>query len=384
MNLFGDDTPEDDSFDESQNQGVAVTASEGLVHPRMMNFCLGHEQAEKKLLAMHARGQVPHGLMFCGPKGIGKSTMAYRFARFLLKNKPSDPGQGGFFETETAVAETLDVSPGDPVARRVASGGHSDLLSAERGYDAAKNRTREILDVAEIRKVPGFLRMTAAEGGWRVVIIDDADTMNRNAQNALLKILEEPPANALLILIAHRPGALIPTIRSRVQSMTFQPLAEDIMEDLLQRSGLEASPAELQALIQLSDGRIGKALQLSQESGLETFGKMLSAFETYPAWDWTGLHRLADDLGGIGRDNDFKSFQEILRWVFARLATAKARGQGIPATALSRTAFESILKNSSLEQLLKICENLEGHFNKVNAANLDKRQAVLGAFSLIA
>ena len=382
MDLFG----EEPTIEENPAPGSIAPdeAPEEFGHPRTMQFCLGHGTVEKKLLENFNADRLPHGLIFSGPKGIGKATMAYRFAKFLLKHGATNPNQEALFGDDDAPAPaTFDISPDEQAARLVTSGGHPDLMSVERIYDAAKNRYKAGVEVAEIRKVAPFLRMTAADGGWRVVIIDDADTMNRNAQNALLKILEEPPKNTILILVAHRLGTLIPTIRSRTQFIHFRPLPQDILQELLTRKGQGFNVEELDTFTHLSSGSFGKILQYVEEGGLDTLEKIISIFQSYPDWDWPEIHIIADSLGGKGQDQEFQNFQELLQWVFAQLTLAKARGQGIQSAKLNIEVFQSLLKNSSLERLLKICENLHSHFNRANVANLDKRQAVLGAFSLI-
>ena len=118
----------------------------------------------------------------------------------------------------------LAVSPESGVFRRVAAGGHADLLTVERAFDPRRKRLRNEIVVDDVREIGTFLHLTAAEGGWRVVIVDGADAMNRNAGNALLKILEEPPQRALLLIVAHSPGRLLPTIRSRCRQMKLSPL----------------------------------------------------------------------------------------------------------------------------------------------------------------
>ncbi|MCB1563572.1 MAG: DNA polymerase III subunit delta' [Alphaproteobacteria bacterium] len=359
-------------------------------HPRIMNFCLGHEGVEAELLSLHARGQVPHAMIFAGPEGIGKATMAYRFTRFLFKNPPQDPDQGGLFGApeEVPPPENMDVAPDDPVFRRVASGGHPDLLTIERPYDPVKDKVQAALPVSEIRKAAPFLRMKAAEGGWRIVVIDDADTMNRSAQNALLKILEEPPDHTVLILIAHRPGALIPTIRSRSRLIRFQPPGPDILRTLLQKQGAEGSGSaqgpEMEMLLHIAGGSFGRALTALESNGADMFARLAGILETYPHWRWPDLHVLAEELGRAGKDSEqgYRNFQDFMLWTFRSLSVAKARGEEDGALADIK-AFRLILQKSSLESLLKICEKLEEHFRSVENANLDKRMGVLGAFSIV-
>jgi DNA polymerase-3 subunit delta' len=393
MDLFGaPEAPQpepDEQFREDGEPGLAPDLPEAFGHPRTMSFCLGHEAVEAGLLSLHAREQVPHAMIFAGPEGIGKATMAYRFARFLFKNPPLDVDQGGLFGApeEAPPPESMDVAPDDPVFRRVASGGHPDMLMIERPYDPVKDKLQAALPVSEIRKAAPFLRMKAAEGGWRVVIIDDADTMNRNAQNALLKILEEPPDHAALILIAHRPGALIPTIRSRARLIRFQPPGPDVLRTLLLKQGIDENAIqgqEMDALLHIAGGSFGRALTYIESGGGEMFTRLTGLLEACPDWRWPDLHVLAEELGRAGKDSEqgYRNFQDFMLWTFRGLSVAKARGDEGGALP-DIPAFRPILQKSSLESLLKICEKLEEHFRSVENANLDKRMGVLGAFSII-
>ena len=384
MDLFGESESEEivETVDEATE---GTPEPEGLCAPRQMALCMGHDSVEAGILDQFKADRMPHGIVLSGPKGIGKATFAYRLARFLLKQRATDPNQDALFAEETPEITGMDVAPEDTIFRQVASGGHADLLTIERAYDAAKDEYKGSVAVDDIRKVNPFLHMTAAhEGGWRVVIIDDADTMNRNAQNALLKILEEPPANTVLILVCHRLGAMIPTIRSRTHTLSFQPLSKDVFEQLLQIQGYNLDEAQLDTLYHLSEGSIGQALDNIEQGGLDTLAQILGLFENYPQWTWPEIHVLADQLARNGRDQSYKSFATLLPWVFSQMILAKARGQGIASAALHIESIENLHRQSSLESLLKICENLKSHFSRVERSNLDKRQAVLGAFSIIA
>ncbi len=372
MDLFGDIAPPATTEDTATPPPLQELPM--FEHPRTMPFCIGHDALETQLLELYKSGRMPHGLVFSGIKGIGKATLAYRLSRFLLKHG---------LTTETP-PETLDVGQDDASFRRVASGGDPDFLTIECAYDEAKNRYKDSVDVAEIRRVEPFLRRTASGGGWRVVIIDDADTMKRSAQNALLKILEEPPKNTVIILIAHRIGALISTIRSRTRTLHFNPLKAQDIQTLLLKKGVGAPPEEMDILIGLCEGSFGRALDTIDSAGLETLAKILEALEGHPNWNWPHLHRLADDLARAGADKAYESFETLLPWMMAQLCRTKARGGETGNPILHKPVFETLLRQSSLEHLLKTCENLSAHFGKIRYANLDKRQGVLGAFSIIA
>ncbi len=379
MDLFGSDIEEEmDDIEEDAAEGGAIRENP-FSHPRAMIFCTGHDAVEKNLLELYYSGRMPHAFVFSGPQGIGKATMAYRFARFLLKNgikESGQSGQSGLFGDEP-MAASLDVGPHDPVFRRMASGGHADFFSAEKKFDEAKGAFKDALDVEEIRKIAPFLRLTSSEGGWRAVIVDDADSMTRSAQNALLKILEEPPKNSVLILVTHRAGALVPTIRSRSRLVNFSALDHAAMKELLNKFNADLSNREMETLVNLSEGSFGRALHYIEGNAVATLGALMALMENSPDWKWLELHKLADTLSGAGSDHAYQTFQELMQWIMRQSARSRARGIAGPAQ------LKGFLKNSSLEQILKICENLESHFGRSDTANLDRRQTILGAFSLI-
>ena len=200
MSLFGD---EELLVEDDPAPVVEHHDPEKLNDPQSMSFCLGHEAQEKLFLDLFEQNAMPHAMIFSGSKGIGKSTMAFRLARFLFKYGHKNQEEESLFGGEELGQNftSLDIPDHDPVFSRVASGGHADFLHIRRHYDATKGKLDATLKVEALRTIEPFLRKTSSDGGWRVVIVDDADTMNRNAQNAILKILEEPPQNVLIILI---------------------------------------------------------------------------------------------------------------------------------------------------------------------------------------
>lgn len=383
MDLFGE--PEA-PVENTPEPAIAIEEPEveAFGHPRLMNTLQGHASLEKRLIELFNTGRMPHGLIFAGPKGIGKATMAYRLARFILKYGSNDPNQDSLFgdgASETPDHFSMDTE--DRIFRQVSSGGHPDLLTIERAYDAANNKTANSVAVADVRRVAPFLRMTSSEGGWRVVIIDDADTMNRNAQNALLKILEEPPEQTLIILVTHRLGTLIPTIRSRTQVLNFQaPSTEDFRAILAPKA---LSPQDMDTIHAITQGSIGAALGYIENDELENLSRLVGLFEQYPNWAWPDIHKLGDELSRAGQERRYQSFVHLILWIFQQMVASKARGHTqISLSSLQSPSFEMLLKQSSLESLLETCENLQDHFSQVERANLDKRQAVLSAFSIIA
>ena len=222
---------------------------------------------------------------FAGPRGIGKATLAYRFARFVLAGGEGDGGDG------------LAMAPEHAVFRRIAAGGHSDLAVIERGL-GDRGRLRAEIVVDDVRKANAFLSLTAGEGGWRVVIVDAADEMNRNAANALLKRLEEPPSRVLFLLVSHAPSRVPATLRSRCRLLTLSPLPAPALDGLLADAMPTLPPAERNVLGLLAEGSPGRAAALAEQGGVALYRRLIALVGALPTLDVRPLHQLADGLGG--------------------------------------------------------------------------------------
>ncbi len=225
----------------------------GCPAPRESYDLFGHENAERAFADACETGRVHHAWMLSGPRGIGKATLAYRMARRLLGAR-ADTAHG-----------LLGADPQDPVCQRIAACSHGNLLVLRRPYDERGKRWRAQITVDEARRLPGFFERTAAEGGWRVCIIDAADEMNTSAANAILKILEEPPQRAMLVLVAHAPGRLPATIRSRCRQLQLRPLEQGACRALALSLGANEKDAELAA--RLSGGSPARALAIAKANG---------------------------------------------------------------------------------------------------------------------
>src|SRR3954452_6878723 len=205
--------------------------------PRATADLVGHAAAEAGLLKARESGRLAHGWLITGPPGIGKATLAFRFARFVLAG---GAGEGALFGAMPASSLAL---PADhPVFRQVAAAGHPDLLTIERLADEKSGKLKTSIAVEQVRKIADFLHLTAGAGGWRVVIVDTVDDLNANAANAMLKILEEPTRRALLLLVCNAPGGVLPTIRSRCRRLDLAPLAETEIDALLARLRPDLEP----------------------------------------------------------------------------------------------------------------------------------------------
>lgn len=336
--------------------------------PRKNPLLCGHETAEQELIATFTGARPPHAWIFSGPRGIGKATLAYRVARWLLSGG-ADSSEGGLFGP-SAPPETLKISEASPVFQRVASGGHADLLSVQLELNEKTGKMRTEIAVDDVRKIEPFLRLTAAEGGWRVVILDEADYVNRSSANALLKILEEPPKRALLILVCENASSLLPTIRSRCRLLTLKPLAEPVMRQLLARAAPDLSPADVAALLPLARGSIGRALDLMAADGLSLAAQLDNILARVPGLSAADAVAAGELLGRAGSETAYRVFTELLLDKLGALAKTKA---------LDLSLTKGVLGHLPPETLLALWDDLRRRFDETEQSNLDRRQAVLTA-----
>jgi DNA polymerase-3 subunit delta' len=294
-----------------------VSADDSAVpHPRETLTLHGHVEAEHAFLDAYRGGRMPHAWLIGGARGIGKATLAYRMARFVFAHPdPANPAVQN--------AESLALAPDNPAARRVAAQGHSDLLALERVEDD-KGKMSTVIPVDMVRKTIGFFGSTAGEGGWRVCIVDSADELNAAGANALLKILEEPPAKCLLLVVSHAPGRLLPTIRSRCRRLALRPLSgEDVARSLADALQRDATEADIKAAATASDGSVARALDLLGGTALKVREQVNTLLGALPAVNPRDLHALGDALG---RDESaFAAFVDAVRdWLSARVTAARA------------------------------------------------------------
>jgi DNA polymerase-3 subunit delta' len=353
----------------------------GVPAPRANPDLLGHESTERELRHLDRLGRLPHAILLCGPRGIGKATLAFRFARFLLAKSP-DVAAGTF---SGAAGSGLATDPASSVFRRIASGGHADLLTVERAYDPRRRRLRSEIIVEDTREIASFFRLTAAEEGWRIVIIDGAEEMNRNAANALLKILEEPPRRGLLLLISHHPGRLLPTIRSRCRRFSLTALARPMLTTLLEHYRPDLEKVEAKALAELSEGSIGRALELAEAGGLALYRSLLDILAQMPRIDIAELYSLADKLARPDSEVAYRAVQDLLSQFLARMVTCAVGRQTLAAgvIAVEGEVIERLAARADPARWVALREEIDQSFVNTDQLNLDRKQAVLGAFFAI-
>jgi DNA polymerase-3 subunit delta' len=327
---------------------------DGVPEPSETVRVFGHDEQAAQLTAAHCAGKLPHGLVFAGPRGIGKATLAFQFAHYLLS----------YPKSETAPETFQPRDPSSPLYRQVASGAHPSVLHLTRPLNEKTKGFKTQLTVDEVRRVGRFLSLTAHDGGYRIVIVDSADDLNVNAANALLKNLEEPPARTVFVLIAHSPGRLLPTIRSRCQVVRFQPLGDDDVLAALTAIEKQPKPAEAGALLFRAAGSVRNAVLLTDYGGVEISEALDKLVATKnPAAAET--HKLADAIAGRDQAIQFGIFNERVLDLLAQ-AASEAAGTGDSARA---------------DRISQAWQDSRIAILDTETYNLDRKQHVLGMIS---
>ena len=275
-------------------------AIESAPHPRATQMLLGQGAAEATFLQAFNSGRLHHGWLISGPRGVGKATLAWRLARFLLATPEED---GGMFAPPPP--ETLDIAPDHPIARRIAALSEPRLFLLRRAYDEKKAKLQDVISVDEVRKMKSFFTLSAADGGRRVAVIDAVDEMNPAAANALLKLLEEPPKAVTMFLVSHQPARLLPTIRSRCRELRLGPLSAEALSDALTLAGGAVEPQDRVALAELAGGSVGEAFRMTNLEGLALYARLVQLMTSLPRLDRVQALALAEAGAGRGQDAQF-------------------------------------------------------------------------------
>jgi DNA polymerase-3 subunit delta' len=349
---------------------------EGFPHPRATARLFGHETAERALADAFASGRMHHGWLLSGPEGIGKATLAYRFARFVLADPASRDMLGG----------SLDIPDDDPAARQVRALSHPGLLVVRRAYDTKTKRFSASIAVDEVRRLKTFLGRTAENGAWRVVIVDRADELNISAANALLKSLEEPPARTIFLLVSSAPGRLLATIRSRVRSLEMAPLSGTPLRQaatqaiVVSGEEIEASapaPSEWDRLERLAGGSVRRLLSLHAARGLALFDRISALVSGLPKVDWAGVHAVGDEIASPAAEQRFELFFELLMDHLARLIRTRAAGD---TTIEDWLLAERLIGEGRLATWAGLWERVAADKADAAALNLDRKSLILETF----
>lgn len=320
---------------------------EEALHPRRTSRVIGQDAVLSIVSRALRSGKPPQAWLICGQPGVGKATLAYAITRYLLAYGASGEG-----------AADLSVPANMPASVQVAAGSHSGLLVLKRGLNPETGRMMNVLGVDEVRKLNAFFGMTSGAGGWRIAIVDTADDMNDAAANALLKLLEEPPSRAMLLVLANAPGRLLPTIRSRCQRLNLRPLGSGDMDAELKRHHPELDGEARAALVRLSAGSLGAGLRLAGGDGIALATEADRLIETAAHPDIPALFVLSEKISRI--TDGLETLGDFLTQVLAERLRARALSGG-----------------QNLSGWVDALERLGKTFARTNALYLDPRQTLL-------
>lgn len=348
---------------------------EGAPHPRETHRLIGQSKAEASFLEAYTSGRLHHAWLVTGPRGVGKATVAWKLARFLLA-EPAQDGPSMFGDATPPT--TLDVSEDHPVAHRLLALSEPRLFLLRRAWDDKAKKLKSVITVDEARKLRNFFALSAADGGRRVVIVDTADEMNPNAANALLKLLEEPPERTTMFLISHQPSRLLPTIRSRCRELRCHPLSPADMGDALANAGSSHSDTPIQ-LAALAGGSVGEALRLTNLGGLDSYQEIIGLFSSLPQLDRSRALRLAESVVGKAKEPRYDLLLGLMDLFLARVARAGVSGAPVIEAANGEAALLSRLAPNphSSREWATLQQSLGARARHGKAVNLDPAALIL-------
>jgi DNA polymerase III subunit delta' len=365
--------------------------SEEALIPRNTIELVGHEHAEQLFLDAFNAEKIHHAWMITGPKGIGKATLAYKMARFLLNNPPEDDQGPGLFGDvlEKAALTSLETDLESQANHLVNAGSNPDLMFTERTEDPKTGKMRSNILVDDVRKINQFFHKTSSDGGWRVAIVDTADEMNRNAANAILKILEEPPKNSILIILAHAPGRLLPTIKSRCRMLPLKPLKSQTVKEILQKNYPDKEENIIDGYVALSNGSPGYAISLIEHQGLKVYREILGLLSTMPNINVPLMHDFAGAITTKKSGDTFLLFSEMLSQFISRMV----RHVSYLNTGHTHNIKEALTEEFKLmeelgeiiplDQWAGLWEKISEKMKVTDQLNMDRKQTVIDILNMI-
>ncbi|MSO70763.1 MAG: DNA polymerase III subunit delta' [Alphaproteobacteria bacterium] len=350
---------------------MSDTQIDAIEAPRRTTKLIGHAEAERAFLSAWKSGRIAHGWLIGGPPGIGKASFAWACARLALAE-----GQG----------KALNAGADSKIARQVAAGSHPGVHLVRRSInpDTSSPRLRSEIAVNDIRALQPFFHQTAPH--WRVAIIDAADEMSSSAANALLKLLEEPPTRALLLLVCHAPGRLLPTLLSRCRRLALRPLSIEDTLAVMQSQAPEMPLDEARALALITGGSPGRALALHAVGGVALYRELVGLLARYPSFDGEALHALAERCGGSGEgEANFDAAASLLTEWLAELVRFGAGGSGRAEAAPGEVSARArLLAARPVDAWLAVWDKITAQFARADGLALDRKQAMLNAFFAVA
>lgn len=322
-------------------------ALDGLPLPEQRQAAIGHDLARGAVLAQLAEGRLPGAIMLHGPQGIGKATLAFELAAAILVATGDEPPHR--------------------VHEQVAALSHPNLSLLRRRPKDSKS-FYSVIRVEDVRELRDALHHTRGRAGHRIAILDSIDDCNPSAANALLKTLEEPPAETTFFLISHRPGQLLPTIKSRCHNLALRPLGDDMLRSVVTASlpGLEAET--LSRAVSLAGGRPRRAFETLALGDATPVASLLLWLQRPDAMPISAQLQLADALGADAQGPTMSFAREILAdWMVAE----------------TREAATASADRRRLASATELWDKANALLTEADSVNLDMKQTLVVIFDSI-
>ena len=328
-------------------------------HPRLTDELFGQQAAEHELLEAYRSGKLPHAWILGGEKGIGKATLAWQFAKFIL----SYPDPAHPFVKQ---ATTLFVEKTHPVVQRIHALGHGDVHVLRREWNDKTKKHFSDIRAEDVRSAVHVFQRAASEGGYRIVILDSAEDLNGSSANALLKMIEEPPDKSLFLIVSHRPNQILPTIRSRCRKLVLRSLSDADCTRALSAFYSEGQGSEMDKAVSLARGSVSRALKLLGGQSLALHMQLERALAALPEVHWSEAHSIADHVTGRTNDEEFETWVEAIQdWLSQKIHR--------PADNIR-----------TLKPWADVWSTIEAQIRETEIFNLDRRSLVLNIFSELA
>jgi DNA polymerase-3 subunit delta' len=333
---------------------------ENAPHPREQFAFFGHREGEEAFLEGLRSGRLHHAWLIGGAQGIGKATLAYRVARAVLDPRKS----------RDQSVSSLDVPADSHVARQVAALSHPNLSVLRRAPATDKKGPSATIPVDAVRRALGMFGSTAADGGYRVCIVDSAEDLTISSANALLKVIEEPPPRSIFLIVSHAPQRVLPTIRSRCRRLLLRPLEERHIKGAIASLGSPWTdiPQEvLDQALRYGEGSVRRTMELLDSDKVAFIDQVTRLLDGLPKTDTKQVLALAEALAKRDADDSYElALETVQRWVSERLHERAGLGA------------------SRLAPLVEVCEKIGRSAREIDVFNLDRRPFILTMFDDLA
>ena len=351
----------------------------------------GHQIFETEFARLWNSRLLPHAFLIAGERGIGKATLAYKVARFVLNDRNDTLSSTTLFNNKIDALDivNLDSDPETPESKKVINKSHPNLLIVERSTSDQTKRTRQNIVLEDVKRLDSFLHMTANEDGWRVIIIDAVDDMNINAANYILKLLEEPPQKVLFLIIAHNLGRVLPTIKSRCRKVLLNPLKTEEMKIILSKFDFNKDEVFMEEACYLSEGSVSRALQILSGVGSDTITEIVQLLGVNALIDRNILEKITDKWLKIGRKQDKDPVYNILDffifWISKCLRDiAKQKSPPNQNNMSDIACIRSLIDRLGMEELCDRLIKAQDILDNARNLNLDRKQIIYSVILTVA